>query len=215
LDQFKEDVEWAKWFISDAGNRLIGRMASPVPEEDIAVFHHYLSNAMPPYFEVGVLWGGSMVIAGQAIPTGHLYGIDPFWGYCRPGAVDPYVRDNPGEGLIPTQAVAEQNLKEYGIFERTTLFKGLHPPLPEELADSHFGAIFIDGDHQTKSVLADWNELKYYSAGIVIFHDLHHKTVASAWEKVKNDPMVEEVLYEGGKGKFSRMGVVSVRQELT
>lgn len=212
MDQFKEDLEFARWFLSDAENRLFGRMASPCPEEDIAVLHHYISDSMAPYFEVGVLWGGSMVVAGLAMPTGHLYGIDPFFGYMAPGKLDPYVKGK-GKGLIPSREIAELNLEEYGLTERSTLITGLHPPFPEELEDTYFGCIFIDGDHQTKSVLADWNAVKYNASGIVIFHDLHHSTILPAWNKVKKDPMVEEVLYEGGRGKFSRMGVVRVRAE--
>ena len=210
---FEQDLEFARDFLSDAENRLIGRMASPVPEEDIAVLHHYISDSMAPYFEVGVLWGGSMVIAGLAMPTGHLYGIDPFFGYMAPGKVDPYVRHGEGKGLVPSREVAERNLEEYGLTERSTLYTGFHPPIPAALEDTYFGAIFIDGDHQTKSVLEDWNGVKYNAADIVIFHDLHHGTVRPAWEKIKQDPMVEEVLFEGGKGKFSRIGVVRVRAE--
>ena len=210
---FEADIEFARWFISDAGKRLVGRMASPCPEEDIAVLHHFVSEAMPPYLEIGVLWGGSLVIAGLAMPTGHLYGVDPFWGYCQPGKIDPFVKDNPGQGLVPTREIAEKNIEEYGLESRTTLYTGTHPPLPDELEDATFGVAFIDGDHATQSTLDDWNNLKYQCRDIVIFHDLHHNTVARAWERIKADPMVEKVVYEGGKNKFSRMGVVRVRQE--
>lgn len=213
MEQFKEDLEFAQDFLSDAENRLIGRMASPCPEEDIAVLHHFISDSMPPYFEVGVLWGGSIVVAGLAIPTGHLYGIDPFFGYMAPGKRDPYVRHGEGKGLVPSREVAERNLAEYGLTERSTLYTAMHPPFPEELEDTYFGAIFIDGDHKTASVIADWNAVKYNSSGVVIFHDLHLDTVKPAWQKIKKDPMVEEVLHEGGKGKFSRIGVVKVRVE--
>jgi hypothetical protein len=213
MPSFTDDLEWARWFLSDAENRLVGRMASPCPEEDIAVLYHYISQAMPPYFEVGVLWGGSMVIAGLAMEHGHLYGIDPFHGYMAPGKVDPYVRHGEGKGLIPTREVAERNIAEYDLTDRTTLYTGFHPPLPRDLDETSFGCIFIDGDHQTKSVLADWNTLKYHASNIVIFHDLHHSTIKPAWAKIKQDPMVEEVLFEGGRGLFSRMGVVKVRQE--
>jgi len=210
---FEADIEFARWFISDTGKRLVGRMASPCPEEDIAVLYHFLSEAMPPYLEIGVLWGGSLVLAGQAMPTGHLYGIDPFWGYCQPGRTDPFVKNKPGEGLVPTREIAEENIKEYGLESRTTLFTGTHPPLPDELEDSTFGAIFIDGDHATQSTLDDWNNLKYHASDIVVFHDLHHPTVAKAWKSIKKDPMIEEILHEGGRHEFSRMGVVRVKQE--
>ena len=210
---FEADLEFARAFLSDAENRLVGRMASPCPEEDLAVCHPYVEQAMPPYLEIGVLWGGSLIIAGQAMPTGHLYGVDPFWGYCHPGKIDPYVKNNPGQNLIPTRQIVDENIEEYGMESRSTLYKGLHPPLPEEWEDLTFGVIFIDGDHKTKSVLDDWNNLKYHASDIVIFHDLHHPTVAKAWKNIKADPMVEEVVYEGGKNKFSRMGVVRVRQE--
>lgn len=210
---FEQDLEFAREFLSDAENRLIGRMASPCPEEDIAVLYHFLSRAMPPYLEIGVLWGGSLVIAGLAIPTGHLHGIDPFWGYCTPGAVDPYVQQGRGRGQIPTRAICEQNLIEYAIDSRTTLYTAEHPPLPTEIEDSTFGAIFIDGSHVTESVMRDWNNLKHNAGDIVIFHDLHHSSVAKAWQRIKRDPMIEEILYEGGRGKFSRIGVVRVRQE--
>jgi len=210
---FETDIEFARWFISDTGNRLIGRMASPCPEEDIAVFHHFLSEAMPPYLEIGVLWGGSLVAASFAMPTGRLLGIDPFWGYCQPGKTDPYVKNNPGQGLVPTREIVEKNIKEYELEGRATLYTGTHPPLPAELEDDTFGAIFIDGDHATQSTLDDWNNLKYQASDIIIFHDLHHGTVARAWKSIKLDPMVEEILHEGGRNKFSRMGVVRVKQE--
>ncbi len=209
---FESDLIWAREFLSDAENRLIGRMASPIPEEDIAVLHHYLEQAAPPYFEVGVLWGGSMIIAGLSMEHGHLYGIDPFHGYCKPNAIDPYVKGR-GFRVIPKREQAEENLAEYNLTDRATLYTGFHPPLPEELRETYFGAIFIDGDHATESVLADWNELKYHAGGIVIFHDLHHRSVGAAWEKIKKDPMIEEILHEGGRAGFSRMGVVKVRVE--
>lgn len=213
MDKFKDDLEWARWFLSDAENKLIGRMASPCPEEDIAVLHHYISRAAPPYFEVGVLWGGSMVIAGLSMPHGHLYGIDPFFGYMKEGAKDPYVKRGAGAGVVPTREIAEKNLETYELTERSTLFTGFHPPMPEELqsTDALFGAIFIDGDHQTESVLADWNEVKYHAADVVIFHDLHHSTIKPAWEKIKQDPMIDEILHEGGRHAFSRMGVVKMK----
>jgi len=210
---FEADLEWARNFLSDAENRLVGRMASPCPEEDIAILHHFLSRGPAPYLEIGVLWGGSMVVAGLSMDHSHLYGIDPFWGYCQPGKVDPHVQNNPGRGQVPTRAICEQNLIEYALEDRSTLFTGVHPPLPDALDSAIFGCIFIDGDHKTQSVLDDWNNLKFHAADIVIFHDLHHPTVAAAWKQIKKDPMVEEILYEGGKGRFSRMGVVRVRQE--
>jgi predicted O-methyltransferase YrrM len=204
-----EDKEFAKWFLSDAEKRMIGRIASPCPEEDVAVLRHYLKGRQPPYFEVGVLWGGSIILAGLSM-DGHLYGIDPFFGYMKPGRPDPHAKNTK---LVPTREIVEKNIAAYDLTDRVTLYTGTHPPLPEELrnTDSYFGAIFIDGDHQTQSVLNDWNELKYHASDIVIFHDLHHSTIKPAWEAIKKDPFVEEVLYEGGAGKYSRMGVVKVK----
>jgi hypothetical protein len=128
----------------------------------------------------------------------------------KPGRVDPHAKNTK---LVPTREIVEKNIAAYDLTDRVTLYTGTHPPLPEELrnTDSYFGAIFIDGDHQTQSVLNDWNELKYHASDIVIFHDLHHSTIKPAWEAIKKDPFVEEVLYEGGAGKYSRMGVVKVK----
>jgi hypothetical protein len=211
---FSEDIKWAKEFIAEAEPKMIGRMASPVPPEDIAILHHFLKTAVPPYFEVGVLWGGSMIIAGLSMPVGHLYGIDPFFGYMTAGKIDPYVLEtNKGSGLVPTREIVEKNIVTYNLQDRVTLYTGFHPPLPEDLrsTDTFFGAVFIDGSHATQAVLADWNELKYHASDIVLFHDLHHKTIIPAWEKIKRDPMIDEILYEGGKGKFGRIGVVKMK----
>lgn len=207
MDKFSDDIEWAKRWLELTKVRLMGRMASPVPVEDAAVFHHFVSRSLPPYLEIGVLWGGSMICAAHSI-SGRLYGIDPFWGYNQPGTIDPHVpKGNKGAGEVPTIEIAEANFKEFGIEDRVTLHKGLHPPLPKEWEDICFGVVFIDGNHFTEATLADWNAAKYY-ANTVIFHDLHNSRVKKAWEIIKKDLMVEEILHEGGRDKFSRMGVV-------
>ena len=207
MNKYIADIEWAgKWLREESG-RLVGRVASPAPVEDIAVFRHFVSRAKPPYLEIGVLWGGSMIVASRAI-DGPLYGIDPFWGYNKPKTIDPHVpKGNDGAGVVPTIDIARANFKEFGIEDRVTLHKGLHPPLPKEWEGMRFGVVYIDGDHFVESTLADWNAAKLY-ADTVIFHDLHNKRVNAAWEIIKGDPLVKEVLYEGGKDKFSRMGVV-------
>ena len=64
---------------------------------------------------------------------------------------------------------------EYELEDRVTLFKAKPPPLPAELENMTFGAVFIDGGHETEEVSADWENIKGRVDGLVLFHDLHKK----------------------------------------
>jgi len=81
----------------------------------------------------------------------------------------------------------EEYKKAVSRFKNTTAVKGRSEDMCHNFDDMKFDFIFIDADHQTKSVVTDikswWNKLKM--DGIMAFHDCNWPTVVAALEKFK------------------------------
>lgn len=191
-------------FINKTFDRdLLGRFASPRRDEDAAVFSYLCSLCEGPYLEIGVLWGGSMIIAGLMMPDVQLYGIDPLFGYDKPGKLDPFVKLD-----YPTSVrVVERNLEKFDMLDRAHLFVHKHPPFPEILEDAVIEIAFIDGDHHYDSVMADWLALKDRVSKMIIFHDLHHRDPPKVFINAAGNPDWS-IFYEGISAKYSRMGAL-------
>jgi len=200
--------------MKDFKSNIIGRYAHAVnaaePFEDAAVFLDVLSRATGPYLEIGVLWGASMILAGTVMPDADLHGIDPLVGYgASEGRHDPEVATSPS---LPTIESVYQNLINYGMRERATIYQQFHPPMPGELQNTTFGAVFIDGDHYREAVRKDWDVVKHQLYGPVIFHDLHSNGVMWIFEEVVGTDPAWTIVHKGGPKGYSTMGVAVPNQ---
>ena len=197
----KKSHEWAGELLLAYETQLIGRFASPKPIEDAAILRYFCHKCPNGnYLEIGVLWGGSLIIAGLSM-EGEIWGIDPLEGWYGNGTFDPYVETD----VPPSEAVVRRNLHEFGV--KATLFLHEHPPYPQEIEDLPIDVAFIDGNHSSQAALIDWDAVKDRTRRYVIFHDLHQKGPPEAFGKASADPNWKTV-WNGLDKDYSRMGVL-------
>lgn len=190
------------WLVKTLEEKLIGRFASPKAPQDAAALAHFFKKCQGPYLEIGVLWGGSLVVAGLCMP-GQLYGIDPLHGYDTPGRLDPYAKPE-----FPTSPdVVYENLETFDLLDRTTLFIHKHPPYPPAIEDVKLEVAYIDGSHAYEAAKLDWLGLKDRVTKYILFHDLHHRGPSLVFTEASNDPDWE-IAYHGLEAEFSCIGVL-------
>jgi hypothetical protein len=184
--------------IEDIKKNMIGRIATD--DEELRLLAQMIDTFCDGnHLEIGVLHGGTMVLAGKLI-GGAVIGIDPFDGYYMDNedkacAVDPITK-------VPvTPAVCMRNLDSFGI-NNYMLCCVKSDPFPIE---GEFDTAFIDGDHWGNTPYKDWlNVSKRTKRAIMLDNcDPEH-------------PDVEYVLNhaDGWKvWKQSKKGVVLVKED--
>ena len=107
------------------------------------------------YCEIGVLYGGSMIMMmNMNYPCLHI-GIDPFEGYYGK-TFDPHRQVD----LTNHFDIVSENIKKNNkYFQQWNLIKGKSNEVHNEITEK-IDFLFIDGDHSYKGVLDDFNNFK-------------------------------------------------------
>jgi len=133
------------------------------------LFDKYLAGCQD-YIEIGTLFGGSAVEAGQRV-SGEVHCVDPLYGYNgEQGRTDPEC------GLIPSPAIVRKNWQSAGLAQdRLFLHIQKTPPLPTSLAGRMFDVAYIDGDHSVEGAMSDWKLLRDRVRKFILFDDINNK----------------------------------------
>ncbi len=163
--------------------------------EDAGIIAECVSQSKGDYLEIGVLYGGSAIIASMFC-RGQVYGIDPFeWGPTQTH-----------HRIYPKQEVAEANVYSWGLPE-PRFFTQKHPPMPPELKNNQFDVVFIDGDHTYEGAKADWDNVRERVNNFILFHDIHNPKhgAREAYIEAMLDPEWEEVYAKKKMGVLRRV----------
>lgn len=153
-------------------SEFVGRAA--LCNSRIPLLEKYLS-VCKDYLEIGTLFGGSAVLAGQHC-SGDVYCIDPLDGYYRSGEPDPIC------GLIPDPGIVIGNWVAAGLdLERLHLRLVRTPPLPDDIP-ALVDAAYIDGDHTVEGCMADWLLLQDRVSKYIIFDDIDKPSVRHVFQ---------------------------------
>lgn len=153
--------------------RIVGRLA--MREEEAELLEQVLRMDTGDHIEIGVLWGGTAILAAKCRPGGIVYGIDPMSGYYGGGDVS-------YGGLVPDRETVEGNLREFGVEERVRIVAERSHPWP--LGDVKADSVLIDGDHARLSVAQDWRNARKAARRFVIFHDMDDPEVRGVVERL-------------------------------
>jgi len=147
-----QDGKPIKEFVLD---RMLPESVYTMPEIDANVIYSVCYYTPGPHIEIGVLDGGSAIVAGIAKSLRKkgeiVYGVDK------------KLRKN-----------TLRNIELLGLNDTVMIYEQEHPPLPDELENITFGSAFIDGAHGYEPAMADWMNLKDRVAQYIIFHDVQH-----------------------------------------
>ena len=130
------------------------------------------------YVEIGVLYGGSMILMMDMPYKCKHIGIDPFTGYYGK-SYDPHR----GIKLDNHKKIVEDNLlKNNPMKQEWELLEGKSNDLVDYINEP-IDLLFIDGDHSYQGVIDDYNNYgkKVRSGGYIIFDNY----MDSCWKEVE------------------------------
>jgi hypothetical protein len=141
-------------------------------------YEYYLEGIWGVHVEIGVLWGGSLVLAAKAKKAGQVIGIDPmntaYW---------------PNDPMVPLDKLdieaIHYNLSKFSVEHMVSLVVARsHPwPLPDTIKPI---TAFIDGDHSSPGPEQDWDTLSAITTKRIFVHDYDngvHPDVTRAVDK--------------------------------
>ena len=139
------------------------------------------------YCEIGVLYGGSMIMMMDMNYTCLHIGIDPFTGYYGK-SYDPHRSVD----LTNHYEIVEENLYNNNPnFQDWKLIKGNSEDVADKVKET-IDYLFIDGDHKYDAVIRDFKNYKdkVRKGGIIVFDNYNDPS----WKEVA--PAVELIILE-------------------
>lgn len=170
--------------IADIRKNIVGRVATEDEELEL-LCQMVLARGKNTHLEIGVLFGGSLALAGRALhevnPNGLVVGIDPLDGY--------YIGKEHIENIndpitnIPVDVnTCLSNLDNLCPCEYL-LCQTKSNPFP--LAEIYFDTVFIDGDHEGDAPYQDFLNVCYRTNTIMFDNvDGEHGAVVDAVAKI-------------------------------
>jgi predicted O-methyltransferase YrrM len=182
-------------------NKLNKLISENKPKIDITgrVCHHRIEilyaltelNNLQNYLEIGVHNGSSLSYVLQSNKNKNCIGIDPFETLqTKDHSMIHYInKDN------ITQEKTLKNLRKNNKYNSNIkLIKKLSKNVLDKEINHNIDLLFIDGDHNYKAVLDDYNKFSKYvkSGGFIVFDDLHQDGPKKCFnEIVKTDKNVK------------------------
>lgn len=144
------------------------------------------------HLEIGVLFGGSLIIAALVKKAfglkGLCIGVDPLDGYYPPGGYHPDGKYSEAMGIYSrprdirtdepvTLKSVVTNINYFDVVKEIKIIKAFSVPWPTLLENSEFASAFIDGDHWGDGPKTDFANVAPHirKGGIVIFDDYTHQ----------------------------------------
>jgi cephalosporin hydroxylase len=172
----------------------------PQFQEEIQAFISLLKDSgVKSYLEVGCRHGDTFHAVGKALSKGSLLVAVDLPG-ARSGKHTGGKCPNSDKWLIR----AARNLKKHGQITHVIIGDSHDPKIISQVKKfAPFDAIFIDGDHSSEGVQADWRD--YGPMGnLIAFHDIHadNKGAATFFNELKQQYKHTEFAYydKGGIG---------------
>jgi len=152
------------------GTEIRGRLATDVLSE-WELFQKYVAKGNS-YIETGVLFGGSLIVAGL-LCDGPLHGIDPLYGFYGKG------REDRATQLVPSYEIVMENVSRFPEInpQRVIIHQQKSYPWPEALEGMTFDTGFIDGDHTYKGCLRDWENMRECVTKHIIVDNIDHAAI--------------------------------------
>jgi predicted O-methyltransferase YrrM len=116
------------------------------------------------------------------------------------------------EGSGEIAQIAKQNFMEAGLSEISVMEGPFDAILPDLIAETKPGLVFIDGNHRKEPVLRYFNMIADISVSntVVILDDINFSAeMAEAWEEIKRNTKVTATI------DIFRMGICFFRQGIT
>ena len=164
--------------IEEIKTNMVGRIATC--DEELELLADMIRNfCKESHLEIGVLHGGTMILAGKLI-DGTVTGIDPFDGYYMDNEVYRSKVD-PISGVPITPQICMDNLDKFDINYMLCCVKS--DPFPIE---GEFDTAFIDGDHYGNVPYKDWLNVSKRTRHAIMFdnYDDEHGAVVDAVNQV-------------------------------
>lgn len=149
-------------------NRSLKRGRIALSDADIRLLRQMIQNGEGNHVEIGMLWGGSAIIAAEAMREysreGFVYTIDPM-------NTEYWLNGDPSfGGKKPTLEKVLENFVHEGYQNDIVIAIDKSDPWP--ISDVDFDTIFIDGDHSKSGLLKDIQ--KATPASWMLIHDYMH-----------------------------------------
>jgi len=153
-----------------------GWLSIPEAVELYRVAAFQLPPENPIIVEIGSWLGKSSVVLGKALAKqgkGKIYCIDPFDTSGDPDSQTYYQNQQKNLGQTPWD-IFQKNIKINHVAEKIEVLRGFSYDYSANWKDP-IGFLFIDGNHDYKAVLQDFNEWSpsVVKGGIVAFHDVY------------------------------------------
>ena len=167
------------------------------------------------YVEIGVLYGGSIMLQMEDEQECFFIGIDPYTGYYGQD-FDPHrsVRFEGAHMDIVKQNIDNNNSHkhEYELIKGNSNCSNVLADLETTLEGRKIDTLFIDGDHSAKAVREDfYNYLPFMNVGGLILFDNYNDP---SWTEVK--PATDAIIEECDKIKLhSKDGHLCVVEVIT
>tara|TARA_R110000765_G_scaffold376691_3_gene467421 strand:+ start:1362 stop:2006 length:645 start_codon:yes stop_codon:yes gene_type:complete len=164
---------------------MVGCICDSPNLEYLRNFKYKMGEDCKVYCEIGVLYGGSMILMmDMEFPCLHI-GIDPFTGYYGK-SFDPHRNID----LTNHFDIASENInKNNSFFQKWKLIKGNSEDVHEKITEE-IDLLFIDGNHTKKGVQLDFLDYKnkIRQGGFIIFDNYDDRN----WREVR--PAVDEII---------------------
>lgn len=139
------------------------------------------------YIEIGVHNGSSMAYTLQSPSISECVGIDPFEDLVTN---DPHMKHYQNNDKITLEKTKNNIMLNNKFNAKINLIKDYSENTNIDNLDNDYDLLFIDGNHNYKYVMNDFNKFKNVikSGGYIVFDDLHQDGPKKAFfEILKND----------------------------
>lgn len=130
---------------------------SIMSQHDVSILMQMVCYCEGDHLEIGSAYGGSAIVAALAMDyrkrDGKVICIDPMEGSLAHNSTEKFW----------------QNIKAFGVQDRIEFHQTKSHPYP--LGDRKFGTALIDGDHSTKCVTEDWQNVSNKTLSFIMLHD--------------------------------------------
>ena len=191
----KQIQEVANW-LRNTEKKMIGRIAGDIEDYILNYYmiysaSHLSSNKPVAHAEIGVLFGGSLLLMLHALKNAHsdhyALAIDPLDGYYGQN-IDPV------SGLPVTLEIVKSNVENVGFgMEKVRIVKATSQSQEAlNIAGSFsLATLWIDGDHSYEGVKQDWiNYSPFVVSGGYILIDNYHDGVFKGIDKFVDEDLL-------------------------
>jgi len=162
--------------------KIEGRIATP--RESSRVLINHIKDLKGAHLEIGVLYGGTVILTAMMKLHGKIFAIDPVDEHGYYGRDDQLIK---GKKSRPNSEILRQNLEYFEVNNRVIHVNEFSHPFP--IQDIIFDTAFVDGDHTLEGAYQDFLSIKDIVRYIIVYDNVEDEQlgVGKAIHKIANE----------------------------